>query len=1625
MAKRVLPATEQRFQAAKIKNASPNIIPSIDSNHKVKSRSRSMPPAPLVVKKPAQAHSNQLPVVTSKDDDTFSVASTGIAPSVHTINSTATSKASAQSKIKTVKKLRPDPALLVSSGTSIRQACILMAAKRSDCVLIISDEGSLLSIATDKDVVRGFAEHDDHQWPDITSIDAIATHNPTCVQATDEAMSSISLMVTKRWRHLPVLEDETVVGVLCIQRCLTEAIERAQKKIGKTQWSSLKQLEAVDPTLAKALSPLLTDVRTLRNLLAEETSQQQVVTPETNVFEATRLMASGRRAVAVVRSDRGLEDLGILTPKDVVTRVIAKNLDPRATIVESVETPDADTADADATCLDCLGQMHDGAYLNCPVVDRNTKTVLGVVEVMALVEGISTNEDMAVGTYNDNYETSSVTSMQPRDSTMNKSTVAKLRPDLNVLKFTPGTMLNQVCAEMTSKRTDVALVVEDSRNFCGLVTDHDIAFKVVAENLDLQKTSVDAIMSPAPACVSSTDGAVDALKQMVKHKIRHLPVLVDGTVAGVLHVRKCLNDAIEKIEVLERKKKKTESSDNDDLASIISTALGTKNKDMNALLGPLMASLSGQQAKTVASLLSSDKESCIVAASTSVLEAAQRMRATRKAVISTNDQGRIIGILTPRDVLMRCVANNMDVVNTKVADIHTAHPETALSTTTLLEAMQKMHDGGFLHLPVVDDTTIIGVVDVINIAYATMGDDHAEEGWSTLMLLDNDQSSVVDDCGSIIARPVPAAQSCGKTVDQLRPDHKPVTALTDEMIIDVCQKMVKRRSDCCLILGSGSESVILGLVTDSDVTRRALAKRVNIETTAISEIMTANPTCVEATSSALDALQLMINSRFRHLPVTATQGTGPAVLHINRCLYAAITLLEQLADRAKKQAHADKQRIAETVLEVVKSGKTVGTAAVIAPLLESLTSDKAATVSTLLEAEDRSNCILESTASVRTATQVMTQTRQAIAAVDCEGRLVGILSPNDILVRVAAVSKDPDETSIAEVMTTNPQRTTPTATLFSVLEQMHDGRFLTCPVVDGNSVRAVIDVIEVAYATIGGGNNLDEQQAWSALMLSTGDDGSETASVRSAEIAAENIEKTVADLRPERRPVVVSCSTSIAELCSLMLKRRTDCALVTNDASLSGIVTDTDIARKVVAERLHPHLTVVECIMTPKPACVLGTDSALDSLKLMVSNRFRHLPVLDRVNGKIVGILNIHRCLYAAIEKLEKLESALKENNNKQQDQQAALAAVLQVAVNASSHRSKSVDPNQLAKMLGPLLDSLDGQKRVGDAIVKNSVTAVVSALAPVRRAAEIMATTRCAVLAIDEETGAVVGILSPKDIAHRVVARDLDPDSTSVEEVFTPDPDTINADASLLEALQMMSDRHYGHLPVVDAQGEVAGVVDVMGMLHATMQGSDGWSTLMATSVGDDQDDDTASQLSFVTPSRQRHRGLRGREDDRLSTTSFDHRGLDNLESQYTYKIIDKRTGHLHRVQASDENFTQVTQSVVKRLQVSAVHLTYQDEDGDDVVLTDDHSLVDAVAYARSSGRPLKLNATIPSKSSEDLNATATSFLVSPIMEKSANSSRRPPPPPANNNAILYISIAALLAIVCVASLSSSSRAH
>jgi CBS domain-containing protein len=78
------------------------------------------------------------------------------------------------------------------------------------------------------------------------------------------------------------------------------------------------------------------------------------------------------------------------------------------------------------------------------------------------------------------------------------------------------------------------IVIDDSDQIAGIVTDRDIAIRVVAEGRDPSATKIEDIYSKDIEVLAPDDSVADAVKLMSEKAIRRIPVVADGRPVGIV-----------------------------------------------------------------------------------------------------------------------------------------------------------------------------------------------------------------------------------------------------------------------------------------------------------------------------------------------------------------------------------------------------------------------------------------------------------------------------------------------------------------------------------------------------------------------------------------------------------------------------------------------------------------------------------------------------------------------------------------------------------------------------------------------------------------------------------------------------------------------------------------------------------------------------------------------------------------------------------------------------------------------------------------------------------------------------------------------------------------------------------
>jgi CBS domain-containing protein len=111
---------------------------------------------------------------------------------------------------------------------------------------------------------------------------------------------------------------------------------------------------------------------------------------------------------------------------------------------------------------------------------------------------------------------------------------------------------------------------------------------------------------------------------------------------------------------------------------------------------------------------------------------------------------------------------------------------------------------------------------------------------------------------------------------------------------------------------------------------------------------------------------------------------------------------------------------------------------------------------------------------------------------------------------------------------------------------------------------------------------------------------------------------------------------------------------------------------------------------------------------------------------------------------------------------------------------------------------------------------------ATVHNAACVMTQAGCGSILIIDSGGALLGILTERDLMTKVLAKALDPATTLVTKVMTPRPQCVGPEVKVADAVLIMIERGFRHLPVVSGGNKILGVFSARDALPREMNAAE-----------------------------------------------------------------------------------------------------------------------------------------------------------------------------------------------------------
>jgi CBS domain-containing protein len=109
----------------------------------------------------------------------------------------------------------------------------------------------------------------------------------------------------------------------------------------------------------------------------------------------------------------------------------------------------------------------------------------------------------------------------------------------------PESSVTDALQQMRCENVDYLIVINDDERFLGIVSDHDVATKVIFGRKALNKTSVREIMNSQLPVATTDDSVEKCMRTMRQHNVRFLPVFEGFNFKGVVSSDDIIHEVVE------------------------------------------------------------------------------------------------------------------------------------------------------------------------------------------------------------------------------------------------------------------------------------------------------------------------------------------------------------------------------------------------------------------------------------------------------------------------------------------------------------------------------------------------------------------------------------------------------------------------------------------------------------------------------------------------------------------------------------------------------------------------------------------------------------------------------------------------------------------------------------------------------------------------------------------------------------------------------------------------------------------------------------------------------------------------------------------------------------------------
>jgi CBS domain-containing protein len=118
----------------------------------------------------------------------------------------------------------------------------------------------------------------------------------------------------------------------------------------------------------------------------------------------------------------------------------------------------------------------------------------------------------------------------------------------DVVSTRPDATIADVAKLLKAKRIGAVVVIDPRGGLCGIISERDLARGLADHGAKLLDMRVSELMTPEVVTCSPDDGLDKLMKQMTEGRFRHLPVIEDGKLAGIISIGDVVKHRLQELE---------------------------------------------------------------------------------------------------------------------------------------------------------------------------------------------------------------------------------------------------------------------------------------------------------------------------------------------------------------------------------------------------------------------------------------------------------------------------------------------------------------------------------------------------------------------------------------------------------------------------------------------------------------------------------------------------------------------------------------------------------------------------------------------------------------------------------------------------------------------------------------------------------------------------------------------------------------------------------------------------------------------------------------------------------------------------------------------------------------------